>query len=52
MMTWMKIADGIKQVYVGAKPVFADSGPVTFNISSRDIQEKITKKTKALVIVH
>jgi perosamine synthetase len=39
-------------LYVGAKPVLADSDPETFNISPEDIQKKITKKTKAIIVVH
>lgn len=36
----------------GAKIVWADMDPVTWNISPADIEKKITPKTKALVIVH
>ena len=36
----------------GAKPVFADIDPVTLNISHLDIKKKITKKTKAIYIIH
>ena len=36
----------------GAKPVFADIDPVTLNISHLDIKRKITKKTKAIYIIH
>jgi perosamine synthetase len=39
-------------LYVGAKPILADSDPETFNISPEDIQNKITKKTKAIIVVH
>lgn len=39
-------------LYVGAKPVFADSDPKTFNISVEDVQNKITDKTKAIIVVH
>jgi perosamine synthetase len=39
-------------LYVGAKPVLADSDPETFNISPEEIQKKITKKTKAIIVVH
>ncbi|HOW57631.1 MAG TPA: DegT/DnrJ/EryC1/StrS family aminotransferase [Smithellaceae bacterium] len=37
---------------LNAKPVFADIRPDTFNIDSRLIEEKITKKTKAIIPVH
>ena len=38
-------------LYCGAKPVFADIDPKTWNISSESIREKITDKTKAIVAV-
>lgn len=37
---------------VGAKPVFVDIDPVTFNINPALIEEKITDKTKAIIPVH
>ena len=37
---------------VGAKPVFADIDPVSFNIDPAKIEEKITSKTKAIIPVH
>ncbi len=36
---------------VGAKPVFADIDPETFNIDAQKIEEKVTKKTKAILPV-
>lgn len=36
----------------GAKPVFVDIDPRTMNIDANKIEEKITKKTKAIVVVH
>ena len=36
----------------GAKPVFADILPDTFNIDSKSIESKITDKTKAVIGVH
>lgn len=40
-------------LYVGAKPVFADAASTeNFNISPEDIRKKITKKTKAIVVMH
>ena len=38
-------------LYVGARPVFADINPETYNIDPKSIREKITKKTKAVVAV-
>jgi len=37
---------------VGAKPVFADVDPRTYNIDPLLIEKKITKKTKAIMPVH
>ncbi|MCR5590533.1 MAG: UDP-4-amino-4,6-dideoxy-N-acetyl-beta-L-altrosamine transaminase [Lachnospiraceae bacterium] len=37
--------------YCGAKPVFADVDPETYNISPESIKEHITDKTKAVVAV-
>lgn len=39
-------------LYCGAKPVFADIKPDTYNIDPQDIRRKITVKTKAIVAVH
>jgi dTDP-4-amino-4,6-dideoxygalactose transaminase len=39
--------------YVGAKPVFCDIvGPEHININPAEIEKLITKKTKAIVVVH
>jgi dTDP-4-amino-4,6-dideoxygalactose transaminase len=37
---------------VGAKPVFADSLPDSFNIDPHDVEQLITKRTKAIIPVH
>jgi len=39
-------------LYQGAKPVFADINPQTFNIDPSDVAEKITTKTKAIICAH
>ncbi|MCS7184887.1 MAG: DegT/DnrJ/EryC1/StrS family aminotransferase [bacterium] len=39
-------------LYLGAKPVFADIDPETFNIDPANIKKKITKRTKSILIVH
>lgn len=39
-------------LYCGAKPVFADIDPQTYNIDPEDIKRKITSKTKAIIPVH
>lgn len=37
---------------LGAKPIFVDIDPETFNIDPKLIEEKITDKTKAIIPVH
>lgn len=37
---------------IGAIPVFVDIDPVSYNIDTSRIEEKITKKTKAIIPVH
>jgi dTDP-4-amino-4,6-dideoxygalactose transaminase len=37
---------------LGAKPVFADIDPATFNIAPEQVKEKLTDKTKAIMPVH
>lgn len=38
--------------YVGATPVFADINPDTFNLDVKELEKKITPKTKAIIPVH
>lgn len=37
---------------IGAFPIFADIDPLTYNIDPAKIEEKITKKTRAILPVH
>ena len=46
------IASGLAVKYVGATPVFADIQYQTGNIDPNSIREKITEKTKAIMVVH
>ncbi|KGE18059.1 UDP-4-amino-4,6-dideoxy-N-acetyl-beta-L-altrosamine transaminase [Paenibacillus wynnii] len=39
-------------LYQGAKPVFADIDPLTYNLDPKRIKDKITEKTKAIIPVH
>lgn len=46
------IASANAILFQGAKPVFADIDPKTFNLDPNDVLEKINDKTKAIVVVH
>ena len=48
--TFIATAEAIS--YIGAVPVFADIRPDTFNIDVGQIEQRITKRTKALLPVH
>ena len=51
--TPMTFASTINSIILaGAKPILADIDPNNFNIDPKEIEKKITKKTKALLIVH
>ncbi len=45
-------ATGNSILYTGAKPVFVDINPQTYNIDPQKIEEAITSKTKAILPVH
>jgi len=49
-MSYIATANSIR--YVGAKPVFAEINPETYNIDVKSVESLITPKTKALLIVH
>jgi dTDP-4-amino-4,6-dideoxygalactose transaminase len=50
-LTFIATANAV--LYVGAKPVFADIvGFDDLNISPKEIERKITKKTKAIMVMH
>ena len=50
-LTFIATANAV--LYVGAKPVFADIvSTENLNISPEEIEKKITKKTKAIMVMH
>lgn len=46
------VASASAPVHVGARPVFADIDPVTFNMTPATLRAAVTAKTTAVVIVH
>ncbi len=46
------IATSLVILKEGGKPVYADIDPKTFNIDPKQIESKITAKTKAIYVVH
>ena len=48
--TWVSTANVV--LYQGAKVVFVDIDPTTFNIDPEKLKDKITSKTKAIMVVH
>lgn len=48
--TWVSTANVV--LYCGAKPVFCDINPKTFNLDTTKLKEKITSRTKAIIPVH
>jgi perosamine synthetase len=48
--TWVATANVV--LYCGARPVFVDVDPHTFNLDVKKLAEKITKNTKAVIPVH
>lgn len=39
-------------LYVGAKPIFVDIEPATYNIDPSKVEAEITPRTKAILVVH
>ncbi len=50
--TFTFVATANAVLYCGAKPVLTDVDNETFNISPKEIEKNITKKTKAIIPVH
>lgn len=49
-MSYIATANSIK--YVGAKPVFAEVHQETYNLNVEDVKQRITPRTKAILLVH
>ncbi|HLC67793.1 MAG TPA: DegT/DnrJ/EryC1/StrS family aminotransferase [archaeon] len=50
--TFSFVASANSVIYTGAKPVFADVDEKSFNVTPEEIEGKITKNTKAVMVVH
>ena len=48
--TWISTSWAIS--YVGAKPVFVDIDPATYNLDPAQVEQAVTPRTKALLPVH
>lgn len=46
------VATGSAVSALGARPIFADIDPSTFNISAPEIERRITPRTSAIIVVH
>lgn len=46
------IATALAVIYAGAAPVFCEVDEESFNINPKNIEEKISEKTKAIIAVH
>lgn len=51
-VSYTYIATALAVSFTGAKPVFVEIDPTTYNIDPKDIEKAITKKTKAILVVH
>jgi dTDP-4-amino-4,6-dideoxygalactose transaminase len=49
-MSYIASANAVR--YVGAKPVFAEIDPRTFNLDPEDVERRITSHTRAIMLVH
>ncbi|HEY4511351.1 MAG TPA: DegT/DnrJ/EryC1/StrS family aminotransferase [Candidatus Paceibacterota bacterium] len=50
--TFTNMATFLAVIYQGAKPVPIDSEPRTWNLDPKLLESKITKKTKAIIVIH
>jgi perosamine synthetase len=52
MPTFTIISCAAPLIRVGAVPILVDSDPITWNMDVAQVEGKITKKTKAIMVVH
>ena len=46
------VATGSAVSALGARPVFADIDPATYNVTSAEIARRLTRNTRAIIVVH
>src|SRR5215475_15261850 len=46
------VATGSAVSALGAKPVFADIDPATYNLTAAEIAKRLTRNTRAIIVVH
>ena len=46
------VATALAVIYTGAKPVFVDIDPISYNIDVNILEKHISEKTKAIIPVH
>jgi len=49
-MTWISTAEAV--VRQGATPIFVDIDPISYCIDIQKIEQSVTEKTKAIIVVH
>ncbi|HME73428.1 MAG TPA: DegT/DnrJ/EryC1/StrS family aminotransferase [Myxococcota bacterium] len=49
-MSYIASANAVR--YVGARPVFAEIDPRTFNLDPGDVERRLTPRTRAIMLVH
>lgn len=52
MPSFTMIAPALAVKYTGAKPMFVDAEQKTWTMDAAKIEERITKRTKAIIVVH
>jgi dTDP-4-amino-4,6-dideoxygalactose transaminase len=50
--TFTFVATGSAVTALGAKPVFADIRPETYNLDPAELERRVTQRTRAIVVVH